>query len=637
MIAILIICFFLLFFNIYTLRNQKFIDSTIITFLVFSAFIALSTETLSVFNLISFNGIKTLWIISTLFLIFLNKTRKIEYTSTSKSVFQKILTEFKTNSIIIRVLFILSVLIIFLIFIQGIVYPPNNWDSLAYHLPRIVEWLNHRNLSNYPTHIIRQLYQPSLCEYFILHFNGLTKSDLYSNSVQLFFLIGTIFTTIGITKLIFQKVNYFILFIIVGTIPHSLLEASSTQNDIVHSFFIATSVFFGLKLIKDVIFENFIFIGIAVGLALLSKAIAFIFLPVLLVGIGVIIVNKIIKQKTYKNIYMSGISILIVIVINLPHSYRNYKLSHDFLGTDKTEKTDYLNEQFYPKLIVSTVIKNVCLHFDSFYVRNFGNQIAEKSHLMIGQDINTPGSNVFDMKYNCNHDWKNHEDTQPNFIHFMLFTFSVVLILFGIIKRKSNNLILILLNTLTIITFVFFCAILTWEPWNTRLHLPLFFLMCPSIYYLIISIGVKQVRNIILAQLIFYGFYVILFNYSRPFITTEETSKIKISDSRYKKYFANQLHLFQDYLNIYSKTRNTKSIGLITSKDTWEYPLLINHLDKELTIKNIQVENYTKKLGSSYLNPELIISDRIKKESITINGKKYQNLSLKNKYIWIYK
>lgn len=637
MIAILIVAFFLLFFNIYTLRNQKFIDATIISFLIFSAFIALSTETLSVFNLISFNGIKTLWIISTLFLFFLNKKIKIDYTTLLKSFLQKILTEFKTNSIIINVLFILSILIIFLIFLQGIVYPPNNWDSLSYHLPRIVEWLNHRNLSNYPTHVIRQLYQPSLCEYFILHFNGLTKSDIYSNSVQLFFLIGTIFTTIGISKLIFQKANYFILFIIACTIPHALLEASSTQNDIVHSFFIATSVFFGLKLIKALVFENFIFIGLAVGLALLSKAIAFIFLPILLVGIGVIILFKIMKQKLYKKLYLSGLSILIIISINLPHSYRNYKLSNDFLGTDKTEKTDYLNEQFYPKLIISTVIKNVCLHFDYFYVGNLGNQIAEKSHLILGQNINTPGSNVFDLKYNCNHDWKNHEDTQPNFIHFTLFTFSVVLMIFGIIKRKLNNLNLILLNTLTIATFVFFCAILTWEPWNTRLHLPLFFLMCPSIYYLITSIGLKQVKYIILAQIILYGFYVVIYNYSRPFLTNKETSKIKISDSRYKKYFANQLHIYQDYLNIHSKTKNKKSIGLITTKDTWEYPLFVNHLDKELTVINIQIKNYTKKLSSRYLIPEVIISDRINKTSITINGRKYKNLYLKNKNIWIYK
>ena len=637
MIAILIVAFLLLFVLLYHLNNLKLIDTFISSTVVFSTLIAITTETLSFFNCLTIQGVTNFWISATILLLLINQKFKIQYSGIGKNIACKLIVVFKKQSRIELILLSLLTLIYLTIFIQGLIYPPNNWDSLSYHMPRITEWLSHGNLENYPTHIIRQLYQPTLCEYFILHFNALARNDIFSNSVQFFFLLGTIGAPIGLIKLIFNKINHILALIITATIPHALLEASSTQNDIVHSCFIVISIYYGFKLIIELNRKDFLLFGLAIGLAFLSKAIAYIYLPIIVGVISIIILIKVIKSKSYKIIIPGFLSILLIIVINFPHSYRNYSLSKDIMGSDKKEKADYLNEKFTPKLILSTVIKNIGLHFDSFYVGNLGNQVVEKSHLLIKQDINAKGTNVFDMKYNSNHDWKNHEDTQPNFIHFILFSCALILISFKIIKRKTTNKHLILLNVLIILSFTFFCAMLTWQPWNTRLHLPLFFLLCPSIYFLVNSIRLTLIKYIILVQLLLYGAYIVTFNYSRPLITNSETSTIKYSDDRFKKYFANQPHLYKEYLDVQKKLVNAKTIGLLISLDTWEYPFYYNYLNKKTTLVHINVENYTKTIKTKHTNPDYIISNTKIGEFLYFQGKKYRNITKKNKSLALYK
>jgi hypothetical protein len=637
MIAILIVAFLLFFVLLYHLNNLKLIDTFISSTVVFSTLIAITTETLSFFNCLTIQGVTNFWISATILLLLINQKFKIQYSGIGKNIAGKLTVVFKKQSRIELTLLALTTLVYLTVYIQGLIYPPNNWDSLSYHMPRITEWLSHGNLENYPTHIIRQLYQPTLCEYFILHFNALARNDFFSNSVQFFFLLGTIGATIGLIKLIFNKINYILALIITATIPHALLEASSTQNDIVHSCFIVISTYFGFKLIINLNRKDFLLFGLAIGLALLAKAIAYIYLPIIAGVISIIILIKVITSKSYKIIIPGFMSILLIIAINFPHSYRNYSLSKDIMGSDKKEKADYLNEEFSPKLILSTVIKNIGLHFDSFYVGNLGNQLVEKSHILIGQNINAKGSNVFDMKYNCNHDWKNHEDTQPNFIHFTLFSLSILVLLTQIIRRKELNKYLILLNIIVIISFVFFCAMLTWEPWNTRLHLPLFFLMCPSIYFTINVIKIKHFRNIIILQFILYGFYIIAFNYSRPFITNRETSKIKCSDDRFKKYFANQPQLYNDYVDVQKKLVNAKTIGLMISLDTWEYPFYYKYLNKKIIPIHINVENFTKTIQPKNVQPDYIISNTQKAAYLYFKGRKYRNICLKNKTLSLYK
>jgi len=161
--------------------------------------------------------------------------------------------------------------------------------------------------------------------------------------------------------------------------------------------------------------------------------------------------------------------------------------------------------------------------------------------------------------------------------------------------------------------------------------------MCPSIYFSLNAIKIKHFRNIIILQFILYGFYIIAFNYSRPFITNSETSKIKCSDDRFKKYFANQPQLYNDYVDVQKKLVNAKTIGLMISLDTWEYPFYIKYLNKKIIPIHINVENYTKTIQTKNFQPDYIISNTQKAAYLYFKGRKYINICLKNKTLSLYK
>ncbi|RYF70097.1 MAG: hypothetical protein EOO39_16350, partial [Cytophagaceae bacterium] len=61
--------------------------------------------------------------------------------------------------------------------LTALLYPPNNFDSLTYHMGRIGHWLQQQSVQPFATHIERQIYQPPLAEWVILHTMLLSGSD----------------------------------------------------------------------------------------------------------------------------------------------------------------------------------------------------------------------------------------------------------------------------------------------------------------------------------------------------------------------------------------------------------------------------------------------------------------------------
>jgi hypothetical protein len=50
-----------------------------------------------------------------------------------------------------------SVVLILLLGAMAAIFPATNWDSLTYHLPRVMHWLQQQSVEHYPTHNTRQI------------------------------------------------------------------------------------------------------------------------------------------------------------------------------------------------------------------------------------------------------------------------------------------------------------------------------------------------------------------------------------------------------------------------------------------------------------------------------------------------
>lgn len=637
-IILLPLCFILLFCN-WEFKPSTSVKETLLkSIIVFALILFGITEVLSLIEILNPTAIVISWFLIAIFLfgrIYLSKKLSFKSLHFLKT---KILGLTKKRS---RFLLIGSIL--GLILLQGLIYPPNNWDSMTYHLPRITSWLSHGSLDHYATHIVRQLYQPPFSEFVLMHVQVLNGSDLFMNAVQFTFLLSCILVILLLLEQLDitpnRRVKY-IAVILALTIPEAILQASSTQNDIVVSFFILCAIYFSIKVLKKPSLDFFIFFGLSAGLAILTKGSAYVYLLPLFSVFIVVYLYKLFKSISAQKLYLPIIAGAICIVINLGHYSRNYSLSGNILGADEQESGMYFNDEMNPQNLFSNLLKNVGLHIGPYPLNNVYDTGIQKLHEKLNIDINNPKTNFASIEYHGASDFPNDEDSAANPLHFWLILFSIFILIVQLVRRKEHaSNYWIFLFAIFLLQIFLFCLLLKWQPWHTRLHLPLFLVAIPVIVYaLCIKRKFQKRIYFMLPTFIFYGFLVIVFNSSRPFLTSNKTTDISIFDTRSKKYFAKKPFLHDEYkqMSNFITATSFHKIGLIIGADDWEYPLFNSFQKSDAVPVHIYMTNFSKTLLSEE-DIDCIVSTSVNRESIGYNGRDYINQTSANLSVWFYK
>lgn len=619
-------------------KNLKgiFIESMIL----FSATIVAITELLSVCKVVTFRLLFLFWfafsVVCLIYIIF-NKDKCFK---NALYVFAKFKLFFKELDKLSKLLFFALLGLIAFLFFQGIVYPPNNYDSMTYHMARIPHWISNSSVMHYPTHIYRQIYQPPFAEFVILHINLLSKSDLFSNSVQLFFLVFSVITLIGIMEQlgIDRKYNL-VAAIFIITIPEVILQSTSTQNDIVVSYFILSAVYYGNICIRDKNIQSFVFLGLSVGLAVLTKGTAYIFLAPLLVYIAI----KLLANLQKRLIWNSLLASLIFLCINFGHFYRNYELSDNLLGVNKIQTPEeVININFSPVVITINFFKNIGLHVGPSSLHHLYKKALNKLFSIDGFEKYDSKVNFEGISFNEAIYLPNHEDYGSNTLHFYMILFAFLYSYIGIAMLKKRNTVISGYSLMILGQIFLFILLLKWQPWHSRLHTPIFILSIPLICYAfdLIFKGSLKLTWFVLTILIIQSYYLASTNYSRvifPFHSTN--SKVSFTDTRFKKYFAIRPELYYEYMTINKQIVkfNNKNIGLILGGDDWEYPLFTEIYSKEIFPIHINVTNKTKDLNPLFnMNIDCIVSTTVRDSLIIYNEEIFYNKSLNNQHIYYF-
>lgn len=631
------ICFFLTFLGlgvsrIVTSKNELLIC----TVLMVCVYILIGTEALSALHRLSFIPLLIYWLLVTAALTAYLYSRRKRLKYFTGSLRKQSMAWFNGFGLFEKTLPMVLAVLLIIVFVQGVAYPPTNWDSMTYHLARITSWIGHRSVAYYPTDITRQIYQPPFAEYIITHINLLAGCDYFSASVQFFSLIFSLVVINAITGYIgLDKKARLFSMIIGATIPEGILQASSTQNDVVEGLFILASFYFTLKAIASGQLKYFLFLGLAAGFGLLVKGTGYIYLFPVLSVLGIITLINLFRKQDYRLPTNALMALLLIAVINSGYYLRNCTLAHNLFGIDKTEAKVYSNAKMSPALLASAVSKNAALHMELMFAKKvsfWADSGITKLHRAAAVNINDPAVNYRGMRFGLNTDVTS-EDNAPNPIHLILIILSMV-IAAVFYKRLWKDRFALVLLVVVLLQVLFFCAYLRWQPWNSRLHTPVFLLSTPFIAYaLSLSKNLFKLNYLIAPVLLIYALLAAIHNDDRPL------SKKMLTGRRYQKYFAGKPNIYKEYDQIDSliNRADMKSIGLIFGVDDWEYPLFANCYDKTIIPVYIMADNITRSLDTTVKPVDCIVSTRIDIPFIDYNKRRYYNQEKGNKIIYLYK
>ncbi|HSF30535.1 MAG TPA: 4-amino-4-deoxy-L-arabinose transferase, partial [Candidatus Tectomicrobia bacterium] len=355
--------------------------------------------------------------------------------------------------------------------------PPNTSDVMAYHMPRVIHWIQNHSAAFYPTHELRQLHMPPWAEFAILHLHALAGGDGLNNLIQWFSLLASV---LGVTLLAqCMGAGYrgqILAAVICVTIPQGLLQASGTKNDYVAAFWLLALIYYMLHFKRKPTLASALGLGAALGLAWLTKGTAYIFSLGILTAWGLAWLWN--ANNVRKGLTLLGVAVLLAVGLNSGHFVRNYNLYRSPLGPGAEgpqASFKYTNDEITMPTLVSNAVRNLAIHLGTKSSAVNGaleHGVAEVIQAF-GGDVNDPRA-TWDFTTFHVPSKSYHEDRAGNPIHLALIVVALGIMVGVGALRKSTELVIYTIGLA--LAFILFCAFLRWQPWNTRLHLPLFVL-----------------------------------------------------------------------------------------------------------------------------------------------------------------
>jgi hypothetical protein len=355
--------------------------------------------------------------------------------------------------------------IVAIVAVTALLSPPNSADAMAYHLPRVVYWAQARSVAFFPTPYFNQVMLGPAAEYVMLHTYLLTGGDHLVNLVACFAFASCIVAVSAIAREMgLSARGQALAALFCATLPNAILQGSGAKNDMLLALWIACAVYFGLR-------REAMWLGITVGLALLTKATAFLFLPPLMLAIGV-------RRRPELAWIAAG-----VLVINGPQFVRNMRLSGSPLGYDSAQGNGvyrWRNERLGWRPLVSNALRHTSEQLgarsERWNERVYA--VTVTMHRALGLDPNDPDTtwpgSRFEPPRNAN-----HEANANNRWHLVLIVAAAV---WAIVRRDHRW----MLYTAGLAgAFLLFCAYLKWQPFLARLELPLFVAAMPLAAWLV--------------------------------------------------------------------------------------------------------------------------------------------------------
>ena len=462
----------------------------------------------------------------------------------------------------------------------AVITPPNTYDAMAYHLPRVVYWAQQHSVASFPTPYLNQLQFPPFAEYLSLHLWLLTGGDHLANLPQWYGYAGSILAASALAAdLGASSRAQIITAILVATTPNAILQATGAKNDCVLSFWLLCVILFSRRALE---FKQPPWIAAcAVALALLTKGTAYLFvLPILL---------AIVLPRIRQSAALIAASLLLTVLLNGPFYLRNFELSGNPLGFDSAHgdgRYRVRNDRFGWDVTVSNAIRGLSAHLA--FRDPATNQLVYESvlatHRFLGIDPADPATTWPDSTFAPPAN-SNHEASSPNRWQLLLLALALP---FALWNRPTRWLTLGWLAA-----WLLFFSLLRWQPYMARLHLPLF-LAGAAIFGLLLDQLRPRFLSIAIALLLLLNARpFVLNNWLRPLSGSESI----LGRSRAQNYFRD-IAPITDYATAAEAVdliaqSDCRRVGVDSNRMELEYPFLALLLERDprFVFQHLDVRN----------------------------------------------
>jgi hypothetical protein len=165
---------------------------------------------------------------------------------------------------------------------------PNNWDSMTYHLARVAYWLQQDGLEHFHNGTVRQLANPINVEVLQAAAIELFETDRAATLVQWVALPGLATAIFCGARLVGFSVPAAVFAGALFTLlPQPVMQATSTQNDLMAGLFIAATLVFGARGLRDRHHGELAVAALALGLAVGAKGTSLFALPAIALVLAV--------------------------------------------------------------------------------------------------------------------------------------------------------------------------------------------------------------------------------------------------------------------------------------------------------------------------------------------------------------
>ena len=581
-------------------RGFKIREAFLAASIIWGMAVTLLTELPSLWNGLNYPSLVTGWVMLVLLIIpfLLCSYQSRPARSIPDSV------HFSNN---VLILFPIAVIIAVTLLI-ALIAPPNNFDSMTYHMPRLMHWIQNGTVAHYPTNILRQLEMSPWAEYAILHLQLLSGGDYFANLVQWFSMVGCIIAaTLIADHCNVSSGGQALSGFLVATIFMGILQASSTQNDLVVSFWLICFAYFGLQSLKGKSVTLILLMSCSLGLAILTKGTAYIFAMPFVVWFLIRGVTTSWRQ-TASMVVLLGVTVL---TVNGGHYFRNIRLFHNPLNSGVDS---YSNSYLSVGVVASNITRNIALHLvtPSSQLNRYGVNVMRKLHVLYGVDLNDPATTWPGTSFDEHLRLAPLEDSSGNPLHLCLYL-AIAAICLG--KKSDSGMRWYTVSVMA--GFLLFCVALRWQPWHSRLQLPLFVLFAPIAATVIAGLHRKYLIPALVCLFFLATLPWLFCNVSRPLLSLSalvpEYRGSILLVSRESCYFAGRPDLensYRDVARIISK-QGTKNIGLDTGGigNLWEYPLWVLSRKDGLggpKIEHVAVKNISGSIHTSFV-PDIIV------------------------------